>query len=76
MGEDFDLPIAFSQSKGTAVVGLAADGAETFSNDSAILAVSKSVILLSASKVNEGGLEHVLRFCISTLLPSDESETE
>lgn len=39
-----------------AAEGLTADGAETFSNDSAMLAVSRSVTLLSTSKVNEDGL--------------------
>lgn len=67
--------MACSQSKGVAVKGLAADGAETFSNDSVMLAVSKSVMLLSASRVSEGGLELILGLCISMLLPSDERET-
>ena len=56
LGEDFDLLTPCSQSKVMAAEGLAADGAETFSNDSAMLAVSMSVTLLSASKVIEGGL--------------------
>lgn len=43
-----------------AVEGLAADGVETFSNDSAILAVSISVALLSTSEMNEGSLELIL----------------
>lgn len=59
-----------------AAEGLAADGAETFSNDSAMLAVSMSVALPSASKVNEGGLGLILGLWISTWLPSDERETE
>lgn len=76
LGGAFDLPIACSQSKEMGVEGLAADGTETFSNDSVMLAVSRSVTLPSASKVNEGGLGLILGLWTSTLVPSDERETE
>lgn len=74
LGEVCNLPMACSQSNGTVDEGLAADGTEMFSNDSTMLAVSKSAMLLSASRVHEGGLGIIL--CTSTLPPSDERETE
>lgn len=71
------FPIAFSQSKGIAVEGLIAEVAETFSNDSEILIESPSVMLLvSASKVKDGGLFALLGLCVSILLPSEDRDTE
>lgn len=76
LGEVLDLLMPCSQSKEMAVEGLAADGAETFSNDSAMLAVSISMVALSVSKVSEGGLLLISGLGISIWLPSDERETE
>lgn len=76
MGEVFDLLMPCSQPKSVAVEGLGVDIAETCSNDSAMLAVSISVAMLSTSKVNDGGLLLILGLWISMLLPSDEREIE
>lgn len=54
LGEGFDLLTPCSQSKDMTVEGLTA--AETFSNDSAMLAVSMSMVVLSASRAIGGGL--------------------
>lgn len=69
----FKLATAASQSNGTAVDGLIADGTDTSSKDSAMLAESISArLVLSVSVLDDG----FARLGTSKLFPSDESETE